>query len=135
MRRFALLTAVVLTATLAFAAPALAGDPDAPDAPAAAGVDLSGAYTVAGANPGGHGSYAGTLTITKVDEVYKIVWTVGTDYEGTAILTGDTLAAVFVGGGGGGVVVYMIMEGGKKLVGQWVGHGGTKLGSETLIKQ
>ena len=128
MRKFALLAAVVLTATLAFAGPASADEVDI-------AVDITGEWKVTGTNPGATNEYQGTLTITKAGEIYQLVWTVGSEYEGTGILRDGVLAAVFVGGSGGGVVLYKILDEGRKMEGVWVGHKtGQLLGTETLTK-
>ncbi len=99
--------------------------------------DLSGNYQASGTNPGGKGSYTGTVQITKNGDSYRMVWEVGTSYVGTGIVTGEYLSVAYADTGGNwfGVVVYKILQDGKRLEGKWCGHEGTVLGKETLTRK
>jgi hypothetical protein len=64
---------IAIVALVASAASALAADP-------------VGSYTVEGTNLGGGTHYAGTVSITKTGDTYRVIWVVGgTRYIGTGI--------------------------------------------------
>ena len=98
--------------------------------------DLSGNYQASGTNPGGKGSYTGTVQIAKNGDSYRIAWDVGTRYVGTGIVTGEYFSVAYADTGGKwfGVVVCKIMQDGKRLEGEWCGHNGPLLGKETLTR-
>ena len=123
----AALTFVLVLALAAFASPAMAGSPN-----------IEGVYDAKGANPGGGGAYAGTVKISKVrGNLYRISWSVGASYEGTAILVDNVLSVAYVDSARTwfGVVAYKVLNGGKKLAGEWTEHTGKRLGTETLTKR
>ena len=96
-------------------------------------VKIGGVYAVQGTNPGGKGSYTGTVTITSVGKLYQIDWKVGNAYSGVGIRNGNILS---VGWGnlaqaGFGVVSYNIQSNGV-LSGTWAMVKGSELGTETL---
>jgi len=96
-------------------------------------VKIGGTYSVEGTNPGGKGSYKGSVTITPVGKVYQLDWKVGNIYSGIGIVNGNILS---VGWGnlaqaGYGIVTYTIQSNGV-LSGTWAMAKGTELGSETL---
>ena len=105
-------------------------------APAIA-ADIEGTYSAVGSNPGGKGQYKGNVIISKTEETYKVVWSVGTAYIGTGIVIGDVLSVAYTDEAKKwfGIVAYKIKSGGKVLEGLWSGHNGKKLGKETLTKK
>lgn len=103
---------------------------------AAEEIDIAGEYTCRGNNPGG-GTYTGKVAVTKTDQTYKILWTIGSEkHIGTAIREGNVLSVCYASKGGIGVVAYKIdkREDGARLVGRWAGLGGQKTQSETLTR-
>lgn len=97
--------------------------------------DIVGTYDVQGTNPGGKGKYKGTLVITKTNETYKLVWSVGAVYIGTGILKDNVLAVAYTDENKKwfGIVSYKVD--GKKMDGKWCAHGGKALGTESLTKK
>ncbi len=103
----------------------------APAAPLNA-ADLSGSYKILSAsNPGGGGSYTGTVAIAKNGDLFSIGWTIsGTPpYKGVGIVDGQTFGIGWGLGKAYGVAVYKV-DGGK-LDGKWAtsmskGHAGTE---------
>ncbi len=96
-------------------------------------VDMAGAYTIKSAsNPGGHGTYRGSVQVTKANGYYDLAWTItgSPGYAGVALQEGDHLGVGWGQGGDFGVVVYKI-EGGK-LSGTWTSHGAAGVGVEDL---
>ena len=91
---------------------------------------LEGLYQVTGNNPGGKGSYKGTLSIAKNGEVYDLSWSVGATYAGVGLRSGDTLAVGWGIGGGFGVVEYTLA--GDKAEGRWTLPKASKVGTERL---
>ncbi|WP_437947937.1 serine/threonine-protein kinase [Sorangium sp. So ce296] len=105
------------------AAPGGAPTPPArpPGAATAGDVDLAGTYDItASRNPGGQGSYAGNVLLSRSGDTYRIAWiiTKGAGYEGIAFLQGQTLAVGWASGGPYGAAAYRIE--GDRLRGQWI---------------
>ena len=98
---------------------------------------IEGVYSASGTNPGGRGSYKGTVTISRTHQTYKIVWNVGSVFIGTGIVTGDTLSVAYTDEHKKwfGIVSYKIFDNGKQLHGEWSAHGGKSVGTEKLIKR
>lgn len=112
MRRTLLVSASLLWSAVA----AFAGDP-------------SGTYRVEGANPGGKGSYTGTVAVTRTGETYHVVWIVGsTRYVGTGIGNKDFLAVSYKSGDSTGLALYGA-DGGN-WTGIWTYAGGREVGPE-----
>ena len=87
----------------------------------------AGRYTVSGTNPGGSGSYGGTLTVSPQGEAYRVVWeTGGAPVEGIGVVVNDVLATAY--GGSCGIVAYAPVDDGYEAV--WATMGGTELGTE-----
>ncbi|XXY49349.1 serine/threonine-protein kinase [Sorangium sp. So ce269] len=88
---------------------------------ASAELDLAGTYDIVSSrNPGGQGSYAGNVLLSRTGSTYRIAWiiTKGAGYEGIAFVQGQTLAVGWASGGPYGAAAYRI-EGGR-LRGQWI---------------
>jgi hypothetical protein len=114
-RRLAL-AGLVLLATPAFAA------------------DPTGHYLIEGANPGGKGSYAGTVDVTRTGDTLRIVWTIGNQrYVGTGIGTSSGIAVSYRSGNDTGLAIYS--EEGKDWSGVWTYAGATQLGTERWVRK
>ena len=103
---------------------------------AAFGGEIEGIYNCNGSNPGGQGSYEGTVTIIQTGEAYTITWNIGSQtYMGVGILEGNSFSVGYASGDKSwfGIVVYKVS--GKTLTGTWTMYGGKKLGKETLTRR
>ncbi|XXX81786.1 serine/threonine-protein kinase [Sorangium sp. So ce134] len=92
-----------------------------PGAATASDVDLAGTYDITSSrNPGGQGSYAGNVLLSRSGGTYRIAWiiTKGAGYEGIAFVQGQTLAVGWASGGPYGAAAYRIE--GDRLRGQWI---------------
>ncbi|WP_437760044.1 protein kinase domain-containing protein [Sorangium sp. So ce1389] len=92
-----------------------------PGAAATSELDLAGTYDIVSSrNPGGQGSYAGNVLLSRTGSTYRIAWiiTKGAGYEGIAFVQGQTLAVGWASGGPYGAAAYRI-DGGR-LRGQWI---------------
>ncbi|KYG02613.1 hypothetical protein BE21_54715, partial [Sorangium cellulosum] len=92
-----------------------------PGAATAGDVDLAGTYDITSSrNPGGQGSYAGNVLLSRSGDTYRIAWIIakGAGYEGIAFLQGQTLAVGWASGGPYGAAAYRIE--GDRLRGQWI---------------
>ncbi|WP_437840551.1 serine/threonine-protein kinase [Sorangium sp. So ce1153] len=92
-----------------------------PGAAASSELDLAGTYDIVSSrNPGGQGSYAGNVLLSRTGSTYRIAWiiTKGAGYEGIAFVQGETLAVGWASGGPYGAAAYRI-DGGR-LRGQWI---------------
>jgi hypothetical protein len=98
--------------------------------------EIEGRYSAIGTNPGGSGGYNGTVTVSRTNETYKVVWNVGTLYVGTGVLVNDVLSVAYTDERRKwfGIVAYRVLEDGRQLEGVWGPHGGKTLGSETLVR-
>ncbi len=112
MRRlFAIALALMWSATVAFAA------------------DPVGDYTIEGTNPGGNGTYTGTVTVSRTGETYRLVWVVGsTRYVGTGIGNKDFIAVSYKSGNDTGLALYGA-DGGN-WAGVWAFSGARQVGAE-----
>ena len=107
--------AMLLAATAAFAEP-------------------TGEYRVEGTNPGGGGTYRGTVSVTKTGETYRVVWDIqGQRYIGTGIGNKDFLAVSYRSGNETGLALYG--EEGGSWVGIWAYQGGRNVGAERWRRQ
>ncbi|WP_437693244.1 serine/threonine-protein kinase [Sorangium sp. So ce176] len=83
--------------------------------------ELAGTYDITSSrNPGGQGSYAGNVLLSRSGDTYRIAWiiTKGAGYEGIALVQGQTLAVGWASGGPYGAAAYRID--GDRLRGQWI---------------
>jgi hypothetical protein len=91
--------------------------------------DPTGSYTVQGTNPGGNGSYTGTVEVSKTGDTYKVVWVVGgTRYIGTGIGDKDFIAVSYKSGSDSGLALYGA-DGGN-WAGVWAYSGAREMGTE-----
>jgi hypothetical protein len=117
MRKFALAAAFVLFGSVF----AFAADPE-------------GEYKVDGTNPGGNGTYSGTVTVEKNGETYRVVWDIGgTKYIGTGIGNKDFIAVSYRSGNNTGLALYG--EDGGNWLGVWTYAGGKTVGAERWHRQ
>ena len=98
--------------------------------PSCASADgLVGHYTVKGTNPGGDGSYSGTVNVVKTGDTYKVTWKVGGDtYVGTGIGDDSFVAVSYASGKSTGIALF----GHKKndWQGVWTYASGKTIGTE-----
>lgn len=93
-----------------------------------------GNYTIAGSNPGDHGKYAGTVSVTKTGDTYHVVWVVGgTRYIGTGIGDKNFLAVSYKSGDDSGLALYGA-DGGN-WSGIWAYSGAQQLGTEVWNRE
>lgn len=93
-----------------------------------------GKYLVAGKNPGGKGTYAGTVTVVKTGETYKVTWDIGgTIFVGTGVGDEKFLAVSYVSGDNTGLALYG--EEGDNWTGVWAYQKGTTLGGESWTRK
>ncbi|WP_437580941.1 serine/threonine-protein kinase [Sorangium sp. So ce887] len=99
--------------------------PTAPLSPSstatASDIHLAGTYDITSSrNPGGQGSYAGNVLLSRSGDTYRIAWiiTKGAGYEGIALVQGQTVAVGWASGGPYGAAAYRID--GDRLRGQWI---------------
>lgn len=112
MRRLLAVTTVFLWSVVA----ALAADP-------------VGTYNVEGSNPGGRGTYRGTVAVEKTGQTYRVIWVVGnTRYVGTGIGNKDFIAVSYKSGNDTGLALYGA-DGGN-WAGVWTYSGGRDVGTE-----
>lgn len=113
--------AITVAAAALFSTFAFAGDP-------------VGKYIVAGKNPGGNGSYAGTAIVEKTGETYKVTWNIdGAIYVGTGIGDDKFLAISYKSGNDTGLALYG--EDGGNWKGVWTYQKGKTLGAEAWTRQ
>jgi hypothetical protein len=99
--------------------------------------DPAGTYDIEGSNPGGGGTYRGTVEVTQTGETYRITWTIGSQiYTGTAIGNDDVLSIVYASADSAqtGLGVYSREQGGD-WAGVWTPTDGTTLGKERWHRQ
>ena len=110
-----LIIALVLSTTLAFA-----GDP-------------VGRYSVAGSNPGGKGRYAGTVTVEKTGDTFRVTWDIGSQsFIGTGIGSEKGLAVTYRSGNQTGLAIYGAK--GDNWDGVWTYTGGRDVGGEVWTR-
>lgn len=96
---------------------------------AAYAADPVGRYSVEGTNPGGGGTYSGTVSVEKTGETYRVVWVVGgTRYIGTGIGDKDFIAVSYKSGNDTGLALYG--SDGGNWTGVWTYAGGRQMGAE-----
>jgi hypothetical protein len=101
---------------------------------AAWAADPVGTYDVSGSNPGGSGSYTGTVRVEKTGETYKVTWEIaGTRYIGTALGDERFLGVSYRTGNNTGLALYG--EEGADWVGVWTYANGTELGKEKWTRR
>jgi hypothetical protein len=106
---------LMLTATMAFADPV-------------------GEYEVHGTNPGGGGSYSGTVTVDKTGDTYRVVWNIGgTRYVGTGIGDKNFIAVSYRSGNNTGLALYGSK--GENFEGVWAYSGSRQMGTEVWERQ
>jgi hypothetical protein len=114
-----ILLSAVVAALFAMAAPASA--------------QLLGRYGVEGRNPDGS-TYAGTSTVEKQGDAFRVTWTVdGARFVGTGIGGDEAIAITYRSGNNTGVAL-LVKEGGQYLL-VWTYAGGTALGTEKWTRR
>lgn len=119
---------VTLAVVSAMAAAAMAA------APAAQAGNPVGKYAVEGKNPDGRTTYAGTATVERTGDTYKVTWNIGGSvYVGTGIGDKNFLAVSYKSGAETGLALYG--EEGDNWAGVWTYHNGRKVGAEMWSRQ
>ena len=92
---------------------------------------IEGGYAMSGVGLTGS-AYSGTTTITRTGETFAIEQNTGGGIlEGTGLMRGDSLAAVFIANGQSFVALYDRQPDGT-LIGEWTSFAGVTIGTETL---
>ena len=92
--------------------------------------DPVGKYTIEGNDPGGGGTYTGTVTVERTGNTFKVTWQVGSDtYVGTGLGDREFLAVSYKLGEDTGLALYS--EDGGNWVGVWTPLGASDVGTET----
>src|SRR3954464_129442 len=108
--------ALALSSTLVFA-----GDP-------------AGRYDVAGSNPGGKGRYAGTVTVERTGDTFRVTWDIGSQtFVGTGIGSDKGFAVSYRSGGQTGLAIYG--ANGNNWEGVWTYTGGRDIGGEVWTRR
>jgi len=99
-------------------------------------VNIVGSYQAQGTNPGGAGTYHGTVTIAQEGDKYKVHWEVGNVYDGVGKVDGNIFRVEWgFGGKVVGILSYTI-ESNRVLRGTWHTYDHPEvLGTETLTPQ
>jgi len=96
--------------------------------------DPVGTYDVEGTNPGGNGHYAGTVTVQRTGDTYRVTWVIGsTRYVGTGIGTKDFIAVSYRSGNNTGLALYG--ADGDDWSGVWAYAGARQMGAEAWKRQ
>ena len=112
----AFVVALALSNTLAFA-----GDP-------------VGRYSVIGSNPGNKGQYAGTVTVERTGETFRVTWDIGSQtFIGTGIGSDKGFAVSYRSGNQTGLAIYGAR--GDNWEGVWTFTGGQDIGGEAWTRQ
>ncbi len=115
------LVAAALVAALSFASIATAAQP-------------TGTYSVQGTNPGGAGSYSGSVTVRQNGETYEVIWIIGSQrYYGTGVGNKSFMAVSYISGDSTGLALYTAE--GDNWSGIWTYAGGNQLGTESWRRQ
>ena len=102
-------------------------------APAAA-ADPAGQYAVRGENPGGGGTYRGSVEVTRTGQTFRVVWVVGKDrFVGTGIGDETFVGVTYRSGNATGIALYA--ADGEDWKGVWTYDGGTQVGTERWVRQ
>ena len=110
-----------LTAAFLIAVPAFAADP-------------AGTYRVEGTNPGGRGSYVGSVTVHRTGQTYNVTWTIsGSQHVGTGIANNHSFTTSWSGASTGGTALYA--PAGNNWTGIWTENGGQQIGTERWLRQ
>ena len=120
-RRLVALVAVALLGGFSLASIATAAQP-------------TGTYAVQGTNPGGGGSYSGTVTVRQNGETYEVIWVIGSQrFYGTGVGNKSFMAVSYISGDSTGLALYTAE--GDNWSGVWTYAGGNQLGAENWRRQ
>jgi hypothetical protein len=91
---------------------------------------IGGRYTVQGTNPDGS-AYGGPAEIVLAsDGSCRMLWNTGSTFNGTCVISGQSLSAIYQGGDSNGTANYQLQPD-SSLQGTWTMGAGN--GTETLI--
>ena len=104
--------AILMTATVSIAGP-------------------EGRYALRGENPGGSGTYTGSVQVARTGpSTFSVTWKVGNDtFRGTAVGDDEFMAVGYVGSGNQGIALYVAK--GAAWDGIWTYAGQAKIGTES----
>ncbi len=94
---------------------------------------VAGRYRVNGTNPNGS-TYGGTAEITPQGQTCRIVWQVGSVWDGICMQSGNTFAAAYRSDKAVGLVIYRLQPDGS-LSGDWTLAGASGRGTESLTPE
>jgi hypothetical protein len=96
--------------------------------------DPEGKYRVTGSNPGGGASYAGTVTVERTGDTFRITWDIGNrTFVGTGIGSERGLAVSYRSGNQTGLAIYGPQGDGWQ--GVWAYMDGRTIGGESWTRQ
>lgn len=89
-----------------------------------------GRYNLTGTNPGGTGSYRGTVSVVAKGKAYNVVWKIGNSrHTGIGVYTDTDFSVAYYGSNLTGVAVYRQQADGG-WAGVWAVKGSGRLGRE-----
>ena len=96
--------------------------------------DPAGSYSLVGSNPGGKGRYAGTVTVERTGDTFRITWDIGNQtFVGTGIGGEKGFAMSFRSGNQTGVAIYGVK--GNDWEGVWTFTGAKEVGGESWTRR
>ena len=92
-----------------------------------------GRYNISGANPGGGGTYRGTVRVTARGDAFDVTWRIGGQrYSGIGVFDGKVLSVAYYGSNLTGVAVYKAQTDGS-FRGVWAVRGSGRLGAKNWV--
>jgi hypothetical protein len=96
--------------------------------------DPVGRYSVVGSNPGKKDRYAGTVTVERTGETFRVTWDIGSQtFIGTGIGSDKGFAVTYRSGNQTGLAIYGAK--GDSWDGVWTYTGGQNIGGEVWTRQ
>jgi hypothetical protein len=96
--------------------------------------DPAGRYSVIGSNPGNKGGYAGTVTVERTGETFRVTWDIGSQtFVGTGIGSNKGFAVSYRSGNQTGLAIYAAKD--DNWEGVWTYTGGRDIGGEVWTRQ
>jgi len=96
--------------------------------------DPAGSYGLVGSNPGGKGRYAGTVTMERAGDTFRVTWDIGNQtFAGTGIGSENGFAVAYRSGNQTGVAIYGAK--GNDWEGVWTFTGGKEVGGESWTRR
>ena len=96
--------------------------------------DPAGRYSVLGSNPGKKDRYAGTVTVERTGDTFRVTWDIGNQtFVGTGIGSDKGFAVTYRSGSQTGLAIYGAK--GDNWEGVWTYTGGRDIGGEVWTRQ